>query len=317
MPDKMGQKVVSKRSSKPYVNYDMEKEVDNAQTVRVVQQEEKVSEDCDNRSLTSTGTVYSYRSSREHSPIASSPPEYLKDPARGLDAEKRHHTDVEIRDVFYPPLTAEDLVYSPRELEKGLLCEGRPANFGIVVPGVYRSSFPQSDDYAFIKELKLKTIVTLVQKDFPQGYEAFLKKNGIRHVVFDMKGTKKEDIPLTTMKSILRVVLDRRNHPMLVHCNHGKHRTGCVIGVIRKMSGWNLDNTIGEYKAYANPKARDCDINYLTGFEVAHTENLFLDPPAPFQAANSNRSNKLAVFFVFVFFYVCNKVTNSRLPSSS
>jgi hypothetical protein len=24
------------------------------------------------------------------------------------------------------------------------------------------------------------------------------------------------------MKSILRVVLDRRNHPLLIHCNHGK-----------------------------------------------------------------------------------------------
>jgi tyrosine-protein phosphatase SIW14 len=37
-----------------------------------------------------------------------------------------------------------------------------------------------------------------------------------------MKGTKKEDIPVATMKAILRVVLDRRNHPLLIHCNHGK-----------------------------------------------------------------------------------------------
>ena len=37
-----------------------------------------------------------------------------------------------------------------------------------------------------------------------------------------MKGTKKEDIPIKTMKSILRLVLDRQNHPLLIHCNHGK-----------------------------------------------------------------------------------------------
>ena len=61
-----------------------------------------------------------------------------------------------------------------------------------------------------------------MQKDFPQGYGTFLHKNGIKHAVFDMKGTKKEAIPIATMKSILRVVLDRRNHPLLIHCNHGK-----------------------------------------------------------------------------------------------
>lgn len=68
-----------------------------------------------------------------------------------------------------------------------------------------------------------------MQKDFPQGYGAFLEKNSIQHAVFDMKGTKKEEIPITTMKSILRVVLDRRNHPLLIHCNHGKVCTRLLL----------------------------------------------------------------------------------------
>jgi hypothetical protein len=46
--------------------------------------------------------------------------------------------------------------------------------------------------------------------------------NGIKHHVFDMKGTKKEAIPIQTMKAILRLVLDQRHHPLLIHCNHGK-----------------------------------------------------------------------------------------------
>lgn len=66
------------------------------------------------------------------------------------------------------------------------------------------------------------SLSTLVQKDFPQGYEEFIQKNGLRHCVFDMKGTKKQAIPIKTMKAILRIVLDRRNHPLLIHCNHGK-----------------------------------------------------------------------------------------------
>lgn len=36
---------------------------------------------------------------------------------------------------------------------------GQPNNFGTVVPGVYRSSYPQEADYPFLQKLGLKTIV--------------------------------------------------------------------------------------------------------------------------------------------------------------
>jgi tyrosine-protein phosphatase SIW14 len=37
--------------------------------------------------------------------------------------------------------------------------EGRPFNFGIVVPGVYRSSYPKPEDFAYMQKLGLKTVV--------------------------------------------------------------------------------------------------------------------------------------------------------------
>lgn len=49
-----------------------------------------------------------------------------------------------------------------------------------------------------------------------------------------MKGTKKEEIPIKTMKSILRLVLDRQNHPLLIHCNHGKVRYSLPKGILSK-----------------------------------------------------------------------------------
>lgn len=36
---------------------------------------------------------------------------------------------------------------------------GQPINFGMVVPGVYRSSYPKVADYPFLQQLKLKTIM--------------------------------------------------------------------------------------------------------------------------------------------------------------
>lgn len=90
-----------------------------------------------------------------------------------------------------------------------------------------------------------------------------------------MKGTKKEAIPLSTMHSILELVLDPSNYPLLVHCNHGKHRTGCVVAAMRKLAGWQLRRVLDEYKNYAAPKVRDCDVEYIHGFECSPLQKLW------------------------------------------
>ncbi|KAH7133100.1 tyrosine phosphatase family-domain-containing protein [Dactylonectria estremocensis] len=147
---------------------------------------------------------------------------------------------------------------------------GRPINFGIVIPGVYRSSYPKPSDFEYIKSLKLKTVVTLVKKDDrDQELESFLSDQGIHQVVINMKGTKKEAIPLNTMKDILSIVLNKENYPLMLHCNHGKHRTGCVVAVVRKVYGWETSNVLAEYKSYAEPKIRECDLDYISAFQIS------------------------------------------------
>lgn len=49
-----------------------------------------------------------------------------------------------------------------------------------------------------------------------------MKQNGICHIVIDMQGTKKVDIPEHIMHSIMEIVLKKEHHPILIHCNHGK-----------------------------------------------------------------------------------------------
>lgn len=97
----------------------------------------------------------------------------------------------------------------------------------------------------------------------------FVSSNSINHLIFNMKGTKKEAISASTMKDILDVVLDCRNYPLLLHCNHGKHRTGCVVGVMRKTSGWDGQRVLDEYRAYAEPKIRECDVEYISNFQAS------------------------------------------------
>jgi tyrosine-protein phosphatase SIW14 len=44
-------------------------------------------------------------------------------------------------------------------------------------------------------------------------------------------------MPQTTATAALAAVLDPANRPVLIHCNEGKHRTGTVVGLLRRHRG--------------------------------------------------------------------------------
>ncbi|ROT35221.1 hypothetical protein SODALDRAFT_321254 [Sodiomyces alkalinus F11] len=223
------------------------------------------------------------RESREASLTVETPPPLPPIRKQGIAPSKVDHPPSASgrpdrgRDLRPLGLNLPSLPTTPSSMQRTIPMEGRPPNFGVVVPGVYRSSYPGPEDFPFIQQLGLNTMVTLGQKDeLDEVYSNFLTVNAIRHHIIPMKGTKKERIPIQTMRDILRVVLDQQHYPLMIHCNHGKHRTGCVVAVIRKVSGWELDTILDEYKAYAAPKIRDCDVQYITEFELSELSNLFV-----------------------------------------
>jgi tyrosine-protein phosphatase OCA1 len=54
----------------------------------------------------------------------------------------------------------------------------------------------------------------------------------------------------------LELMLDPSNYPMMVMCNQGRHRTGTVVGCLRKLQRWNVTSIFEEYRRYAGPKVR-------------------------------------------------------------
>lgn len=63
-------------------------------------------------------------------------------------------------------------------------------------------------------------------------------------------------------------ILDPSNRPLLVHCNKGKHRTGSIIGCLRKLRGWSLSSIFAEYLLFALPKSRLEDQMCIEEFNV-------------------------------------------------
>lgn len=48
---------------------------------------------------------------------------------------------------------------------------------------------------------------------------------------------------------------------------------------MRKLTGWELSTIVGEYKSYAEPKVRECDVKYITAFDLSTISNLFVKEP--------------------------------------
>ncbi|GAA6008622.1 hypothetical protein JCM11491_003372 [Sporobolomyces phaffii] len=144
-----------------------------------------------------------------------------------------------------------------------------PENFAIVVPGIFRSSFPRRKNFAFLKSLGLKSVLTLIQDEYPQENLDYFEREGIQLFQFPIPGNKEPfvHIPDDKIVAAMAVLLDSRNHPLLIHCNKGKHRTGCLVGVLRRLQTWSLTAIFDEYRRYSHPKSRQMDLAFIEAFK--------------------------------------------------
>jgi len=141
-----------------------------------------------------------------------------------------------------------------------------PPNFGAVIDHkVFRSAFPQDRNVEFLEALGVKTLLCFVATDPSEGYSEFVRLNDVTRFRIDISPNKEGKVK-TTVDSIceaLLIVLDATNYPLHIHCNQGRHRTGCVIACMRKVQGWPIEAIVAEYEAYSNPKTRDGDLEFI------------------------------------------------------
>ncbi|CAN6574209.1 unnamed protein product [Malus baccata var. baccata] len=151
-----------------------------------------------------------------------------------------------------------------------------PLNFSLVDNGIFRSGFPESANFSFLQTLGLGSIICLCPEPYPEANMEFLKSNGIKLFQFGIDGYKEPfvNIPDDTIREALKVVLDVRNHPVLIHCKRGKHRTGCLVGCLRKLQRWCLTSVFDEYQRFAAAKARVADQRFMEMFDVSSLKHL-------------------------------------------
>ncbi|KAG7660445.1 SIW14 [[Candida] subhashii] len=140
-----------------------------------------------------------------------------------------------------------------------------PENFAPVINRIYRSSFPQPNNFSFLKTLNLKSILCLIPEDYPELQSDFLNHEKIKLFQLGMSGNKEPFVKISSdlITEAVKIVLNPENHPILIHCNRGKHRTGCLVGIIRRLQKWSLTIIFDEYRKFSAPKERPMDQQFI------------------------------------------------------
>ncbi|KNC81209.1 hypothetical protein SARC_06456 [Sphaeroforma arctica JP610] len=158
------------------------------------------------------------------------------------------------------------VVKAPSLVARNLLVP--PLNFSMVASGVYRSGYPGTKNYSFLRKLGLRTVVCL--SDIENLNADFYQTEGIRFIHMPIVGNKEPftRIPEDVASEVLDTLLDRRNHPVLIHCNKGKHRVGCMIGCLRKAQKWSMIFLFDEYQRFSGTKVRILDQQFIELFNI-------------------------------------------------
>lgn len=116
------------------------------------------------------------------------------------------------------------------------------SNLHQVNANLYRSEQPDELGMAYLKELKIQTIINLREKQKDPriaGEESF---NFIHHPIVTWKFDE-EDI-LSVMQ-----IIKKSKGPILIHCKHGSDRTGGMVAAYRILfEGWTKDQALKELR---------------------------------------------------------------------
>ncbi|KAI7515039.1 hypothetical protein KC347_g204 [Hortaea werneckii] len=147
-----------------------------------------------------------------------------------------------------------------------------PPNYGAVKPGLlFRSAFPQDRNLDFLEDLNIRTILSFVPTEPSEQYTSWLHTSSIIRHRIDIAPNKSGPTHVQTSRDslceALLLLLDRANYPLYLHCNQGRHRTGCVVACLRKIQRWPIEDVLDEYRVYASPKVREGDVELIRRFE--------------------------------------------------
>lgn len=187
----------------------------------------------------------------------------------GADA---YGIEVENQDDELNPAAQSNRKHSANS--KGLLIP--PVNFGMVEEDLTRSGMPNELNFPFLTRLRLRTIVYLAHEEIPGALERFVDMEDIELITLvpDEDDVARQWRPISNQVVLeaFRVILDVSKSPVHVMCVGGRHRTGTMIGCVRRLQRWHLSSIFEEYQMYATNKGRLANEQFIELFDTSLVE---------------------------------------------
>ncbi|TPX55315.1 hypothetical protein PhCBS80983_g05409 [Powellomyces hirtus] len=149
-----------------------------------------------------------------------------------------------------------------------------PLNFGMVEENLYRSGQPNDLNFPFLEKLGLKTVVYLAPEEPSQRFLNFIEDQEatLHHIGHPSSSTHLpstwDPVSEEVVLAALAHILNPASYPLIIMCNLGRHRTGTVIGCLRKLQKWNLTSIFEEYRRYAGPKVKVLNEQFVELFDT-------------------------------------------------
>lgn len=148
-----------------------------------------------------------------------------------------------------------------------------PLNFCPVEANLYRSGQPSVINQSFLNQLNLKTILWLASEEPTDEFLEYCNSNGINIEFVGINNDNDHDhisslnpwdaLDEQRIKRALELIVDINNYPLLVCCGMGRHRTGTVIGCLRRLQGWNLASVSEEYRRFTGARGGRIQVELL------------------------------------------------------
>ncbi|GAC72991.1 molecular chaperone Prefoldin, subunit 3 [Moesziomyces antarcticus T-34] len=144
-----------------------------------------------------------------------------------------------------------------------------PLNFSMVSRGIYRSGHPNERNFEFLRRLNLKSVMYLGTEDYRSNMTSWTASQGIQtfHLRLAINKEPTAEMDEADVVRALQLILQPANWPMLIHCNKGKYRVGCIVGLLRRLQGWSHTSIFEEYTRFAGTKISD--LEFIEVFDLA------------------------------------------------
>ncbi|MBX9756487.1 MAG: tyrosine-protein phosphatase [Pseudomonadaceae bacterium] len=110
-----------------------------------------------------------------------------------------------------------------------------------MAPTLYRSALPSSENLSVLQKLQVQTVVSFIKEDD----SVWLGDALVKRVSIPLHADKVDDADVLR---VLRAVQDAEaKGPVLMHCKHGRDRTGIMAAMYRSViQGWSKEDALHE-----------------------------------------------------------------------